>query len=312
MAKKNKETNTAVEAPAASETTPKAKSSDYSYVIQNKKARALTKHRKAVIIAAIILLLLLLGVGVFYGFYSAVEVNKNRIEVGTSGGRALSLSMKPSMEPSSELITIVGPSDMTDTSITKGRTTPIEKMIPDIIAAEGSFTSEDDYYIAGTFYIKNVSDQDKTFTEQLKFIECSKGTARALRVMVIRNDDMSVYAHPKTDDNGDIVYDEEGNAVPEEVAPGQGYAERYLSQDENGFYHVEKNQEHNPWMCNNFYLDEDGTYESYAVNRENNVITAGETMRYSIIIWFEGWDKECVDNILGGVVRLSLSFICED
>ena len=311
MAKK-KDTNT--EAPEqdkqVKEKAP-AKHSDYDYVIQNKKARTLTKHRKAVIIAGVILLLILLIVGIFFGIYSAIDVNKNRIEVGTSGGRALSLSMNPGMEPANELITIVGPSDMTDTSLGIGKYTPIEEYLPSIIAAEGSFTGEDSYYIAGTFYIKNVTDDTKTYTEQLKFLQCDKGTAKALRVMVIRNEVITVYAHPRTN-NGELVTDEAGNPIAEEVVPGQGYAERYLVQDANGTYTTAKNNANNPWMCENFYCDEDGSYETYIVNAPNNTIDAGAVVRYSIIIWFEGWDNECVDDILGGVVKLSLSFICEE
>ena len=258
------------------------------------------------------MLILLIVAALATAFYTIRDVNKNRIEVGTSGGRALSLSMNPTMEPSSELIQIVGPNDMTDSSVTEGKNTPIEDRIVDIISTEGSFTNEDDFFIAGTFYIKNVTDETKTYTEQLKFLQSDKGTAKALRVMVIRNDDIVVYAHPKTDKDGNTVYDEDGNPVAEEVAPGQAYAQRYLTKDDEGNYKVAKNNEVRPWMCENFYCDEDGNYETYVINAPNQVIGSGEVIRYSLIIWFEGWDPECIDPILGGVVKLSLSFICDD
>ncbi len=35
---------------------------------------------------------------------------------------------------------------------------------------------------------------------------------------------------------------------------------------------------------------------------------AGEMDRYTILIWLEGWDPECVDNIKGGEVKLSMNF----
>ena len=296
---------------------PITKPDKYDYVIRNKKARALTKHRKAVIIAGIILLLVLLLVGVFYGFYSAVDANNFRIFIDRSGSRILSLSMNPTMEPSSELIEIVGPNEMTNTSLNPNNNKvghrAIEECILDIIGTDGSFTSVDDYFIAGTFYIKNLTAEDKEYTEILQFEECSKGTSQAMRVMVIRNDEIKVYAHPQTE-NGIVIYDEEGNAVPEEVVPGSGlraYYEKKLDYDEEGNYVIKEVEDKSEtWKCKNFYCDEDGSYEKYAVYEPNNFIKAGDVIRYSIIIWFEGNDAQCVDAIIDGVVKMNLSFAC--
>ncbi len=37
-------------------------------------------------------------------------------------------------------------------------------------------------------------------------------------------------------------------------------------------------------------------------------VGAGEIIRYTIVIWLEGNDPECLDNIRGGAVKLSMSF----
>ena len=42
------------------------------------------------------------------------------------------------------------------------------------------------------------------------------------------------------------------------------------------------------------------------VNR--NDFKPGDKDRYTIVIWLEGWDPECVDNIKGGEVKLSMNF----
>ena len=315
MAKK-KPVDPAIEASSAPEKA--VKHSDYDYVIKNKKARNLTKHKKAIIISGIVLLLLLLLVGVFYGFYAAVEVNNFRIYIDRSGSKVLSLSMNPTMEPASELIEIVGPSKMTNTTLASGKNiaggTAIEEKILDIIAAEGSFTSVDDYFIAGTFYIKNLTTETKNFTEMLKFEECSNGTARALRVMVIRDYDITVYAYPQTEGttpNGELLLDEENNPIPEQVVPRQNYVERYLEKNEAGEYELKKSAENNVWTCENFYCDDGDSYENYAIYNTGNTIVPGQVIAYSIVIWFEGWDAQCRDDILDGVVKLNLSFACD-
>jgi len=47
------------------------------------------------------------------------------------------------------------------------------------------------------------------------------------------------------------------------------------------------------------------------LTREN--MKVGEKDRYTVIIWLEGWDPECVNNIMGGEVKLSMNFkVLED
>ena len=295
--------------------------SEYTYIVKNRKARALTKHRKAVVIALIVLGAGILVAGLFYAFYRAVDVNNFRIFVDSSGSRVLSLSANASMEPSSELIELIGPSNMTNTTMASGRnpeeTTAIEDVILDIIKAEGSATTINDRFIAGTFYVKNVTTDPKTYTERITIEQADKGTAKALRVMLIKNDVITVYAYPVTDEKGDVVYDEEGNPVCEEVVPLNKksyyypYTERTLVKDDEGEYHVDVADDGKPWMTETFYND-NGNYERYAMLNEGNVIEAQEVIRYSVVIWFEGWDDQCKDPILGGQVRMMLSFACDD
>lgn len=42
------------------------------------------------------------------------------------------------------------------------------------------------------------------------------------------------------------------------------------------------------------------------VRKEN--FKVGEVDRYTIVIWLEGWDPECVNDIMGGAVTLSMNF----
>lgn len=46
---------------------------------------------------------------------------------------------------------------------------------------------------------------------------------------------------------------------------------------------------------------------------KRNDFKPGDKDRYTIVIWLEGWDPECVDNIKGGEVKLSMNFkVLED
>ncbi len=338
MAKKPKNdvtTDTVENAEGQSEQKNAPKHSDYAYVVQNKKARALTRHKKAIIIVGIILLILLLLVGGIYGFYSAVRINNFKIYIEPSGGRILTLSPHNSMVPGSEMIEIIGPNEMTNTTFASGKnivhSTPIEDRLIEIVSGEGSITSVDDYFIAGTFYMQNITSEEKVYGERVSFDIATLGAQKALRVMLIRNDEIFVYAAPKTDEDGNYIkldsegrrifsdnegfyylngedkvrVEQDGDLQREEVVPiSSGYTERKLAKDENGEYHIVKAEGNDPWMTEFFYSDE------YAIYNDGLKIAAGEKVKYSIIIWFEGWDSDCVDKIVNGEVQLSLSFAC--
>ncbi|MCM1306744.1 MAG: hypothetical protein NC037_00895 [Bacteroides sp.] len=339
MSKKKKNDVAEQDTPASEESgqhKPAAsKQSDYGYVVKNKKARAATRHRKAITIVGIILLILLLLAGGVYLFYSTVQINNFKIFIESSGGKILSLSPHSSMVPGSEMIEIVGPDKMTNTTFASGKnivnSMPIEDRLVEIVSGEGSITNVDDFFIAGTFYMKNITNEDKIYGERVSFDIATKGAQTALRVMLIRNDEIIVYASPKTDKDGNYIkldaegrrilsddegfyyldgedkirVDSDGELQKEEVVPlASGYKERQLVQNDEGEYSIQTVEDGDTWMTEFFYSDE------YAVYNDGLTIAAGEKVKYSIIIWFEGWDSDCVDKIVDGQIQLSLSFAC--
>ncbi len=336
MAKKPKDVAENVEnEERQNENKPAPKHSDYAYVVQNKKARALSKHKKAITIVGIILLILLLLAGVLYGFYSAVQINNFRIYIESSGGRMLSLSPHSNMVPGSEMIEVIGPERMTNTTFASGKnilnSVPIEDRLIEIISGEGSITNVEDFFIAGTFYMQNVTSADQTYGERVSFDRATLGSQKALRIMLIRNDEIRVYAAPKTDKDGNYIkldgdghrilsdsdgfyyleneekvrVENDGELQREEVVPlYSGYTERKIAVNDDGEYVIEKAEGNDPWLAELFYSDD------YAVYNDGLTIAAGEKVKYSIIVWFEGWDSDCVDDILDGEVQLSLSFAC--
>lgn len=285
--------------PAAATATPQSK--DYTYVIQNKKVRRDTRHRRIVAIVGIVLIIILLIIALFYACYASVEYNNFRVVVERSGSKILSLSNNFSMDPSTELIEIVGPDKMTNTTLAHGKNLmsylAIEDRLAEIASTEGAITTKEDIFIAGTFYMQNVSSADAVYTERVHFDVATKGAEKALRVMLIRNDQITVYAAPTVNDQGETV--------PEQVVPIQsGYTRKSLAVDANGVYSV-VDEGGEPWYAEPFYNDE------YAVYNTGIPLKAGEKVKYSIVIWFEGWDPECIDEILDGAIVMTLSFDVE-
>ena len=44
------------------------------------------------------------------------------------------------------------------------------------------------------------------------------------------------------------------------------------------------------------------------MKEESAILKSGEKVKYTVVIWLEGDDPECVDDILGGEVKLSMKF----
>lgn len=41
---------------------------------------------------------------------------------------------------------------------------------------------------------------------------------------------------------------------------------------------------------------------------ETLIFSAGQVVKYTVVMWLEGWDEECVDEIKGGAIKLSMQF----
>lgn len=57
-----------------------------------------------------------------------------------------------------------------------------------------------------------------------------------------------------------------------------------------------------------FGIDKFFAKENKVMDRKITNFKSGAVDKYTVVIWLEGWDPECVDNIMGGEVKLSMMF----
>lgn len=57
-----------------------------------------------------------------------------------------------------------------------------------------------------------------------------------------------------------------------------------------------------------FGIDKYFVKEDKVMDRKITDFKSGAVDKYTIVIWLEGWDPECVDDIMGGEVKLSMMF----
>lgn len=261
----------------------------YSYLISNRSVRKQARKRNvALFMTAFIAVTVVLG-AIVYGISLMIQHNNLKILIDKAGSNVLSLSSSADFGAGSEVLALGGPRYMDNVSLVD-----FYPRVEEIRATEGAYKPDDSKFLAATFYLKNVTGKPQTYSEAVALREVTQSLDSAMRVMLVKekNGEVSeeVYAKAVAKDGGS-AYDE--NAMPEEVCPKQFFGR-------NGKF-VES--EEDVWYATPFVSSQ------YAMYRTENQIDPGEVVKYSIIVWLEGWDEDCVDARLGGTIRLELQFI---
>lgn len=136
------------------------------------------------------------------------------------------------------------------------------KWLPKTLDDSDGGSHNGDNYIAYTFYIENLGEQDADYWSELVITDSVKNVDKAVRVKVYKNGIETTYAKIGSDDNP------EKGTIP------------FESDDLIMHEHVE-----------NF--------------------TPGSKDKYTIVIWLEGSDPDCTDNILGGEIKIQMNFNSE-
>ncbi len=127
-------------------------------------------------------------------------------------------------------------------------------------------------YLAYTFYLTNAGKETLDYESTLKFTGIAKNADEALRVMVYRNGEPTIYAQENRDNS------------PLEEKVNEKFKEGADSLN----------------------------LEDYVVFEDlTEGIKVGESVKYTIVTWIEGNDPECINDIMGGYVKMQWLFNVE-
>ena len=214
-------------------------------------ARDVNKRNVLLKVTCIVLLILVLLLGTFYGLSSFVNKAGNfTVWISEEDMNRITLSDTPDFAECSTMLEadIIPEMD----NITKAW------MPANLDEVDGCHNGEN--YIAYTFYLKNAGINEIDYLSQIDIHAVTLEADNAVRVMVIKNGQETVYAKAQ-----------KGSVEPE--------------------------PDTTPFLSNTVVLSE--TTEAFA---------PGAVDKYTVVIWLEGNDPECVDNIKGGVVKMSMNF----
>lgn len=177
----------------------------------------------------------------------------------------------------------------------------------DVMDIDGEHHGSD--YFAYTFYVKNLTGETKDYRYTLFIRNKTQGIEEAAWIMMFHNGRQEIFAQTSAGGHPECQYSEF-------EFPFREYA-----------LHPEKQQTtitaRNPGYISRAVIDYhefeslDGIYQLETVPfASEKTITTGirpdfehDGMdKFTVIIWLEGEDPECVDKIIGGEIELAMSF----
>ena len=255
----------------------------YEYIIKNKKVDLQTKRRRMVWFLITFIVAAFAVAGVIWAVLSFIEYNNFRILISREGDNVLSLAYMEDFSDATEQIQVVGPKYMDNISFLE-----IQKQVEeDFMVNTGAHSTKDDNFICSTFYLKNVTDNSESFTieEQMVILSATQNIDAAIRVLIIRDGVYEFYAKAKDD------------GTPEEAIPtknftyGDLYGDDYDGADRDDVVMT------TPFSSEDNIIDE-----------TDMILQPGELIKYTFVIWLEGWDDECVNTVLGGKIKIDFNF----
>lgn len=164
-------------------------------------------------------------------------------------------------------------------------------------------------YAAYTFYLKNKTTQAHDYHYELSVQSVAKHADNATYVMVFKNGKQQVYAKKNSDGHEERLYSKW-------EFPFMEYAEdkgvQSVVKDADKTYITDEMIEYHE------FTKLEGLYELKTVPWEaDDLVCRGnrqamqpdEVDKYTVVIWLEGDDPDCKDDILGGHVEMTMKFM---
>lgn len=179
----------------------------------------------------------------------------------------------------------------------------------DIHEMEGNNSNAEDDYFAYNFYLTNGGTETVGYDFAIKINSESKNLSEAAWVMLIHDGKMTFYAKAKPDGTPELV--PEVGAVSEETGKPLGFSERNLEFIDMAQYRDEQFQFiQNSSAGTPFYRLAPLPFESDKVitSGTKDKIAPGEIHKYTVVLWLEGYDPECTNELIGGHIGLEMNF----
>ncbi len=156
-------------------------------------------------------------------------------------------------------------------------------------------------YFAYTFYIRNEGDNTVDYDWYIRLNSESLDLSRATWVMVFEDGEMQFYAEPNADGETEVIPSEEDERNWFYLNPP---LMEFCKDPEKQYELIEK-------------VDNRSYYRAVPIDFEDDAVVARghmddvepmEVHKYTVVIWLEGDDPDCTDEMIGGHAGLDFNF----
>ncbi|MBQ9248597.1 MAG: hypothetical protein IJ171_08450 [Ruminococcus sp.] len=175
------------------------------------------------------------------------------------------------------------------------------------LEADGSHNGRN--YLAYTFYLTNNGKETLTYQSQLQSVKAAKDADEACRVMIYKNGEPEVFAK----ENRGLT-SADGSPEPYEKIYKKEIPENYTPPTPEEI-EAAAQQPQSKELVN--HTDEEIVIQPFVdsktvFNTSYEGLEPGQTDKYTIVMWIEGEDPECLDVIRDGYVKLMWFFNIAD
>ena len=175
------------------------------------------------------------------------------------------------------------------------------------LEADGSHNGRN--YLAYTFYLTNNGSETLNYQSELQSVKAAKDADEACRVMIYKNGEPEVFAK---ENRGLTTAD--GSPEPFETIFKKEIPENYTPPTAEEIEALAEQPQNKELVA---HTDEEIVIQPFAddktvFNTEVEGLEPGQTDKYTIVMWIEGEDPECLDVIRDGYVKLMWFFNIAD
>jgi len=155
-------------------------------------------------------------------------------------------------------------------------------------------------YFAYTFYLRNEGDNTVGYTWELRLNAESKNLSSALWVMLFEDAEMKFYAEAREDGSQEMLPGKDDNSRGYLKMPLEDFAVRPDQQ-----YQLLEGTEDNPRyriIPYNFHS------EDVIATDTRLGVKPNEVHKYTVVIWLEGDDPDCTNDLIGGHAGVEMQF----
>lgn len=185
---------------------------------------------------------------------------------------------------SEELITLKGP------AIKNADNISIFDIDPQVMNVDGAHNGPNN--IAYTFYVKNIYSEPITYTYSLNIENQTEGIEHAVWVMLYHNGKQQIYAKESQAGGPESQFSSWEFPFKEDALDPHQYIEN-VSGTQKGRFQLKTKE---------------FTSERTVCMAQRDEIQPQEYDKFTVVIWLEGEDPECVNDILGGTIEMMMRF----